>query len=214
LAAKLGALVLDFDGVLVESEGLKTDVFREVFARFPEHLEAMMAFHAAQPSAPRHTKFAELARRLGRPDDARLLQSLAEDFSRRALSRTAVCPEVPGAADFLREFAPRLPLFLASLTPEADLLEIVRRRGWAAFFQDVFGFPPRPKTEAIARAVAASGGRREAVALIGDAPSDLAAAQETGIDFIGRDSGLAFPDPRPWLYPDMQAIAVLLRERL
>lgn len=212
--ADLRALVLDFDGVLVESEGLKTEAFHEVFARFPDHLGAMMAYHESHPSAPRRAKFEHLARLLGRPGDSAFVRRLADDFSRRAVERTAVCPPVKGAAAFLEEFAPRLPLYLASVTPESDLDEILRRRGWRGYFADVYGYPPREKKEAASRAIEAAGGDRACVALVGDSPGDYAVAREAGIDFIGRDSGLRFPDPPPAFYPDMDAIAVRLRSRL
>ena len=210
---RLRALVLDFDGVLVESEGLKTEVFREVFARFPAQAAACLAYHEAHLSLPRHTKFEYLAQLAGRGGDAAFLQDLAEDFSRRAIARTAACPEVPGASAFLAEFSARLPLYLASITPEGDLLEVLERRQWRRYFVEVFGYPPRPKTAAVEQAVAAAGGRRTAVALVGDAPSDLQVARDTGIEFLGRDSGLPFPEPVP-LVPDLYTLAQQLKERI
>jgi beta-phosphoglucomutase-like phosphatase (HAD superfamily) len=41
-------VILDFDGVVLESNAVKTEAFRDVFARFPEHAEAMMDFHRAR----------------------------------------------------------------------------------------------------------------------------------------------------------------------
>ena len=41
----LRGLVLDFDCVILESNQLKTDVFREIVSWFPEHVEELMAFH-------------------------------------------------------------------------------------------------------------------------------------------------------------------------
>lgn len=212
--AKLRALVLDFDGVLVESEGLKTDIFRRVFARYPEHLDAMMAHHLANIAASRYDKFARLAKLLGREGGQTLVNALAADFSSQAIEQMAACPEVNGASDFLREFAPRLPLYLASVTPETDLIEILKRRGWLEFFTEVFGYPPRPKADAVTRAADSIHGDRFAIALIGDSPNDLRVAVDCGVEFIGRDSGIVFPDPRPILYRDMTEIARAVRSRV
>ena len=56
LTAPLEAIVMDFDGVILESNGIKDDVFQEIFARYPDHLDAMMSFHQAHLSAPRRLK--------------------------------------------------------------------------------------------------------------------------------------------------------------
>lgn len=211
--AKLRALVLDFDGVLVESEGLKTEIFRRLFARYPEHYEAMMTYHQQSIAASRFVKFAHLAQLLGRVHDQAFLDSLAVEFSSLAITQTVVCPEVNGASDFLREFSQRLPLYLASVTPESDLIEILHRRNWFNYFVKVFGYPPHSKTQAVSVA-AESIQDRSALALIGDSPNDLQVAVECGIEFIGRDSGIDFPDPPPTLYRDMNEIAAVMRTRL
>jgi beta-phosphoglucomutase-like phosphatase (HAD superfamily) len=52
----LRVLILDFDGVVIESNDVKKEAFQRVFARFPEHAEAMMAFHHAHVSLSRFAK--------------------------------------------------------------------------------------------------------------------------------------------------------------
>ena len=210
----LRALILDFDGVLVESEEVKTQVFREVFEGFPHFIDQMMAYHAAHPSAPRHVKFGHLAELLGRANDRAFVAELSNDFSRKAVGRTAACPAVLGAVEFLEEFSSRLPLYLASATPESDLQEILHLRGWQSFFVEVFGYPPRPKSEAVRQALAIAGGDGNSVAFVGDSPGDFRVASEAGVEFIGRDSGLPFSEPRPPLYRDMRAIAEVVRMRI
>ncbi len=209
----LRAIVLDFDGVLVESEGLKTEIFRRLFARYPEYYEAMMVYHQQSIAASRFVKFAYLAKLLGRANDQAFLNSLATEFSSLAITQTAACPEVNGASNFLREFSRRLPLYLASVTPESDLIEILQRRSWLNYFVKVFGYPPHSKTEAV-RCATESIHDRSALALIGDSPNDLRVAVECEIEFIGRDSGIAFPAPPPTLYRDMNEIAAVMQTRL
>ena len=57
----LQVLILDFDGVVIESNAVKTHAFEKVFARFPEYAEVMMAFHHAHVSVSRFAKFDYLA---------------------------------------------------------------------------------------------------------------------------------------------------------
>lgn len=214
-AGPLRVLVLDFDGVILESNDVKTEAFRDVFARFPEHCKAMMAYHLANLSEPRFVKFDYLLERLGHPGEAVLRAELAADFSRRVLERLASVPFVVGAEAFLREVTPRLPVYLASVTPAEDLDAILERRGLRAWFRDVYGCPPWTKPSAVRDVL-----RREACAphdalLLGDSAGDQRTATETGVEFVARHSGLPFDDPAPrTLFPDLAAVATYLRDRL
>jgi phosphoglycolate phosphatase len=210
----LRALILDFDGVVLESNGLKAEVFREVFGRFPAHVAPMMAWHEAHISLSRYAKFEHLVfERLGRPDDRALVDDLAADFSRRIFGRVCTCPEVPGALAFLEHSAARVPLHLASVTPERELLAILDRRGLRRYFTSIFGCPPWTKPGAVASIVASYGGAH-GLALIGDSPGDRLAAESAAIEFIGRDSGIPYDPLPPALHPDMTAVAAALFPRL
>jgi phosphoglycolate phosphatase-like HAD superfamily hydrolase len=212
---RLRGIVLDFDGVVIESNGIKTEVFRELFAAYPEHKDEMLAYHFANISLPRHAKFEHLVYRLlGRPDDTAEVEALARAFSRRMLEQLVSCREVAGAHAFLEEFTPRLPVHLASITPEPELREILRQRGLLPYFAEVYGSPPTPKREAVERVLARYGLAPRAVALVGDSPGDLRVARETGIEFVGRDSGIPFGEPDLPLHPDMHAVANALRDRV
>lgn len=212
--AALRALILDFDGVVLESNGLKTEVFREVFARFPEHAEYMMEWHDAHISLSRYAKFEHLVfLRLGRPGDRALVEELAAEFSRRIFERVCTCPEVPGAVAFLEHGAARVPIHLASVTPEPELRSILDRRGLRRYFTSIFGCPPWTKPAAVASIVGTYGGPH-GLAFIGDSPGDRAAADSAGVEFIGRDSGIPY-DPMPSsLYRDMTAVAAAVFPRL
>lgn len=213
--APLRALVFDFDGVILESNECKTDAFRDVFSRFPEHTETMMAFHRQWQWKSRYFKIDHLVENLlGRRGDTVLREELASEFSRRALEHLAEVPFVPGAKELLEEFAPRVPLYVASVTPQADLDATVTVRGLRGFFRDVYGCPPWTKTGAVADVIRREGCAPSAVALVGDAPGDLRSAEENGAEFVGRQSAIAF-DPKPArMYPDLFAIADALRPRL
>lgn len=210
----LRALILDFDGVVLESNGVKGEAFREVFERYPAHAEAMMAWHEAHISLSRYAKFEHLVfERLGRPGDRALVDDLAAEFSRRVFDRVCTCPEVTGALAFLEHSAARVPLHLASVTPERELLAILERRGLRRYFATIFGCPPWAKSAAVA-SIAASYNGPEGLALIGDSPGDRVAAESAGVEFIGRDSGIPFGAVPVSLYPDMTAVATAVFPRL
>lgn len=207
-------LVLDFDGVLLESNDLKTRAFAAVFARFPDYHAEMMAFHHANVSASRYDKFRHLVTdRLGKPADDPLVDDLAASFSEAMRRHLALCEWVPGAEEFLRRIRGRLPIYLASMTPQQELDEVVARRGIAGLFTALYGCPPWSKAQALADIVGREGGPR-GVLFIGDSAGDQRAAQHAGIEFVARDSGLPFDEPQPRTFPDLTAIGAALGDRL
>lgn len=211
----LHAIVLDFDGVVLESNDLKTNAFAHVFSRFPDHVDAMMAYHHAHVSASRFNKFEHLVRdRLGRRDDEPLVAELAAAFSQFMRERLKTCPPVPGALAFLAEFSGRVPLFVVSATPEPELLAVLEERNLAKYFTGVFGCPPWTKPAAVKASLARAGAAPGEAVMVGDSAGDWGAAQEAGIEFIGRDSGLPFPPGAPAPMADLHAVAAALRHRI
>lgn len=213
-ASPLRVLVLDFDGVVLESNDVKTEAFVAVFSRFPEHRDAMMAYHQGHVSETRFAKFDHLLTRLGRDGDRALRDELASDFSRRVLEMVGDVPFVAGAKALLDEFSLRLPLYLASVTPQDDLDATVEQRGLRRYFRATYGCPPWTKAGAIRDCLRRESCPASAAALIGDSPGDQRAAAEAGVEFIARDSGLRFATSPASPFPDLSAIADFLRPRL
>ncbi|MCC7418373.1 MAG: HAD family hydrolase [Acidobacteria bacterium] len=212
--SRLRAVIFDFDGVLIESNALKTRAFSEVFSRFPDHHDAMMAFHHAHVSASRYDKFRHLvAERLRRPHDDPLIGELAVRFADAVRRSLPSCAWVAGAEALLRQLRPHLPLYLASMTPQGELDEAVAARGLSEVFAGVYGCPPWPKALALGDIVRREGGA-EGVVFVGDSAGDQRAAAEAGLEFLARDSGLAFEPPLPPAFPDLHAIGAALVDRL
>ncbi|HXG54546.1 MAG TPA: HAD family hydrolase [Vicinamibacterales bacterium] len=209
----LRAVIFDFDGVILDSNALKTDAFHAVFSRFPEHAEAMRRYHDAYVSQSRYEKFTYLVERLlGRPGDTALVHALADDFATLLRDRMDVCGFVPGARDMLEDLSPRGPLYLASMTPEAELVRLLDIHAIHHHFRRVYGCPPWTKPQAVGAIVEELGGA-DGVALVGDSAGDQRAAAVHGVEFIPRDSGLAFDTPVTGT-PDVSAIASRLSTRL
>jgi len=210
---KIRALILDFDGVIVESNSLKTKAFEAVFARFPEHAAAMLAYHHSHVSESRYAKFEQLAERLGKPRDDVMVAELATNFSREMLARFEGCAAVPGAVELLDRVRDKLPVFVASVTPQRELEDVLWRRGLAHRFTRVYGCPPWTKATAIQEIAEGLGGVA-GVLFIGDSAGDQRAARQTGVEFVGRDSGLPFDEPAPPSYADLAALTAAIASRL
>lgn len=210
----LRAVILDFDGVIIESNDLKTTAFEALFARFPEHAADMVAYHHAHVSESRFKKFTHLvAKRLGRAANDPLIAELADTFSAEMVRLIDHCPVVPGAPEFLSTVSSRVPIYLASMTPQDELRGILERRGLAPLFAAVYGCPPWPKPRAI-REVLSLIGTTDGVIFVGDSAGDQRAALANGVEFLARDSGLPFDTPAPRTHPDMHAVLAAIADRL
>ena len=187
LSSKLRAIVFDFDGVILESAEVKTEAFVELYAAHgPQVVAAVRAHHLANLGISRFKKFEWIAANvLGQPLTEDGKAALGERFTELALAKVLAAPMVPGAERALAELAPRMPLFVASGTPQGELDLIVDRRGLRGSFREVWGTPaekPAIVQDLLARHALAPA----EVLFIGDGLSDHKAAVATGLHFLAR----------------------------
>ncbi len=180
-------IVLDFDGLIVESEEIKDRAFVEVFPDHPEHHRAIMAYNLQHKHLVRYEKLEHIVTRmLELPYTDRDRERIAERFSRYTRTRIAECPSVPGAMEFLEYFHGKVPMYLVSGTPQSELEPIVEDRGLTRYFERVFG-APHGKPDVLREVMASEGVAAEKVVLVGDSLSDLRAAEAVGTGFVGRN---------------------------
>lgn len=204
----LRAVVFDFDGVILESADVKTDAFVELYAAHGEDVVGRVReHHLANLGISRFKKFAWIAENvLGRPLTDDESAALGRRFSDLAFARVLAVPFVPGAKAALAALGERkLPMFVASGTPQDELRLIVARRGLAAAFHEVHG-APREKPEILRDLLARHELRPEDVLFVGDGMSDYKAACAVGTPFLARDT--------PALHAEWLALGVRLEPDL
>lgn len=211
---KIEVIILDFDGVVIESNDIKTKAFELVFSEFPLYAEEMMRFHFNNISLSRVEKFNYLAVLTGRESDSKFKEALAKKFSDNVLKNILSAPFVKGAERFLGAFKPRFPLYLASVTPSSELQFILERRNLLHWFRGVYGCPPWMKSDAIVDTLLREKVMPENALLIGDSVGDQQAAKSTGIQFIARNSGLKFKEAPNLIFSDLDEIADYLEKSI
>jgi phosphoglycolate phosphatase-like HAD superfamily hydrolase len=184
---RFDAIVFDFDGVLVESTDIKTQAFGAMYAKYGPDIEhRVVEYHLAHAGLSRYAKFKVWQQEfLGMPYDDALGALLSEDFSRRVVEAIVAAPDVRGAREFLEAYHHRIPLFVASATPQDELVQIVERRRMSAYFLEVCG-SPRSKAEILRQIIEARRYSPRRLLMVGDALADWRAAEEVGTRFVGR----------------------------
>jgi len=180
------AIIFDFDGVLVESAHVKTEAFRKLFSRWPDKADEGVAFHLKNMGVSRYIKFKYFYENIIRERYSDEIGfKLGSEFSDIVLDEIKRAPFVRGAKTFLENYYSKYKFFIASGTPEEELLEIVSFKGIDGFFTGVFG-SPLTKTEIVKIILGRDSIKSNTVVFVGDAESDRKAAEDTGVHFVLR----------------------------
>jgi len=144
------AFFFDFDGTLVDSNRIKREAFFYVTRNIPGSRTVLEKIFQDQPETSRFEILKRIqhecsGKGVGLISADRLIQRYGE-ITRTLIDRA---PEIPGTHDLLSALhRDSVLLFICSMTPENDLVQLVNRRTWGSLFSSVRGIPPS-KLEAV-----------------------------------------------------------------
>lgn len=203
----VAAIVLDFDGVILESVDIKTDVFRELFAPYPDALDRILEYHLSHNGISRIIKLRHIFEDfLGIPYTPELEQKTIERFSKMAFVRVVRCPFVRGAEKFLQRFSAVCPLYVASASPHEELQRVVKARHLDRYFAGIYGHPVK-KQDVLLQAQQDLKVSADDILYIGDSQEDLRVAQESGVRFAGRRNKEPLPENDFPVFDDLSEIS-------
>ena len=176
----------DFDGVVKESVGVKTEAFMALFAPFGEDVAARVrAHHLANGGMSRLEKMPVYLEWAGQPVTAATIDACCRQFSELVLRSVVAAPWVPGVNQYLRNNRHGQQFVMVSATPQQEIEETLIAIDLDHCFSDVFGAPTR-KDNAIRRVLFSQGLPDSACLMVGDATADLDAARRNGVPFLLR----------------------------
>jgi phosphoglycolate phosphatase-like HAD superfamily hydrolase len=179
--SSMSLLILDFDGVVLESVEVKTNAFVSIFPTSMR--EVVLACHRETPGLGRTKKIECMFRAVfGRTPSIEEIDRLRFKFAEKSLAGVMNCPEVPGLRYFL-ESLPDIETHIVSAAPEDEVRMVSEQRNLAGLFQSISGMPIKKEVH-LARLLAERQNRQ--ALFIGDRISDLKAAQASGVRFLGR----------------------------
>jgi len=180
------SLILDMDGVIIESAEIKTEAFRILFSKWPDKVDEMMVYHQKNMGISRYTKIRYFYESILRePYSNEIGEGMARCFSEMILEKVKQAPLVPGVQRLLEENKGRYQMFVASGTPHDELTEILHERGIKRFFTAFYG-SPRTKVEIIGMILKKWKLKKDEVVFVGDGETDLRAAGMAGVHFVLR----------------------------
>ena len=178
------ALVLDFDGVIKDSNRVKLLSFQQCFSGFPDSLlDDIAEHHISNLGLPRASKL-ELYRTwaLTYTTDVPSLDALIARFG--ALCNAAVVSsewthKAPSALSTLSKL---LPIYLCTATPDDEIKLILSKLSISSLFADVYGSSFR-KSDALLSIRAELPGPNPFLLFVGDSRNDMESANKVGCDF-------------------------------
>ena len=181
------ALLFDFDGVILESAGIKTAAYRKLFEEMhPDKVEDFMEYHAVNTGISRYIKIQYFYEQiLGIKITGKKKKELINKFSQIVFEKILRASFVKGMPEFLEENYKKFPLFVVTGTPNEEINSIIKKRKLNFYFKEIHG-SPKEKKDIIFDILSRYKWNPEEVVFFGDAQSDLRAAEETGATFVAR----------------------------
>lgn len=189
--------VFDFDGVIVDSNQLKTDAWSVVFKDDPHITPALVANIVSRNVGTRFDILRDIFVLAGKPPAE--INGLVEEYAAKydAVVQANISQRglAQGAHEVLKDLQSRMCLYINSATPEHPLRATVQNLGIADYFKEVLGMPPS-KEENLQAILAREGVTPAETVMIGDGQGDWYAAHSVGTHFIAVASG--FHDWTPY----------------
>jgi phosphoglycolate phosphatase-like HAD superfamily hydrolase len=189
------AILFDFDGVIIDSMGIKTEAFRQMFAPYGNKIvNKVIEYHLKNGGISRQKKFRHfyknyISEDLSNDD----LNELCNIFSTLVLDKVLEAPWIPGAKEFLDAHYNENTFYLISGIPQEELDFIVDKRGIRKYFKAVMG-SPKTKVENIRYVIEKNYYDYTKSIYIGDTLGDMKDSQEAGINFLGLTTTPKFPE--------------------
>ncbi|POQ98346.1 HAD family hydrolase [Alkalispirochaeta sphaeroplastigenens] len=190
MLANYESLVFDCDGVVLNSNKVKTEAFYQATLPYGEAAaEAMVDYHVANGGVSRYKKFAYFLEQIApnilpsyAEQQVSNLEALLQAYAGYVREGLLSCEVAPGL-EALRQQTPNARWLIVSGGDQAELRDVFSQRGIAAWFDGgIFGSPDT-KDEILARELA-SGNIQQPALFLGDSKYDYQAASAAGLDFV------------------------------
>ena len=186
---KYKSLIFDCDGVILNSNQLKTNAFRKVFEKYNINaVDEFIEYHRSNGGVSRYIKIENFLKNIlpkyhkNRGFNEDELSMLLRSYSNQCKESLLKC-EITNDLSILRKMTGNIPWLIISGGDQFELREIFNKKGLTNFFNGgIFGSPEK-KVEIIKREIA-NGIIQFPALMLGDSKLDHIAAKSNNIDFL------------------------------
>jgi phosphoglycolate phosphatase-like HAD superfamily hydrolase len=179
-------IFLDFDGVIKDSIGVKSNAFFKLFEKFGHDIASKVRnHHEDNGGLSRLEKLTIYLRWAGKEPTEKLICDYCIKFSKLVKQEVIESKWVPGVLDFIIKNNKKYSYFLVTAAPQDEIEEIMIKLNIMSYFVDVIGAPTK-KIEAIKKILKQYSISPNNSIMIGDSDLDFYAANENCVPFILR----------------------------
>lgn len=180
----------DFDGVIKDSVGVKTDAFERLFLPYGTEIASRVRqHHEANGGVSRFEKMPLYLTWAGELVSPAQVEAFCDRFSQSVLQEVIDAPWVSGVREYLLQHCAEQYFVLVTATPQEEIEHILVALELAHCFREVHGAPTQ-KASAIRAVLARQKCVPDQALMIGDAETDRQAAQANAVPFLLRRTPL------------------------
>jgi len=184
---KYKVLLWDFDGVIMDSNPVRTYGFQEVLKEYPaDQLNELITYHKQNGGLPRYDKFRYFFEKIrGEQVSSQEIARLSARFSKIMLARL-LDPSllIPDSVAFIKANYKNFMMHVVSGSDQTELRVICDHLDLTQYFVSIVGSPVL-KPQLTGQILKTYNYNKYEVAFIGDSVNDYDAAVENGIEFWG-----------------------------
>lgn len=183
---KITSIIFDFDGVILDSVGLKSKIFYEVFKAYGEDVAIKSVdYHENNGGISRYEKFKYINKNFINSElNDEDFNLIAKKFKSLIKSNIYKVPFIKGSYEFIKNNYKNYKFYISTSTPHVEILEILKNKNLLDYFVDIYGAPQK-KVDQINEILRSSSNSKNSFIFIGDSNEDYEASLKNNIKFIG-----------------------------
>lgn len=195
-------LVFDCDGVVLNSNKVKTDAFYKAALPYgKDAAEALVHYHVSNGGVSRYKKFAYFLENVVGNESESALRQLLDDYASYVRDGLLSCERAEGLEE-LRNSTSDTRWLIVSGGDQVELREIFKQRGIHLWFDGgIFGSPDA-KEDILAREID-EGNISKPALFLGDSKYDYKAAQSAQLDFVFLNGWSEMSDWQEWVSQEL-----------
>ncbi len=181
------AIIFDFDGVIADSNNVKTEAFGKLFKDYSQNIrDTIRDFHLQNGGMSRFDKFRHIYANILKENlSEERFNMLCEDFNKLVIDGVVNAPMIDEVEDFLKKYKGKYDMHIVSGTPDYEIKEIAKRRKLDKYFLSIYG-SPETKRDLIIRVLDKNNYKKEEVVFLGDSINDYEGALAAGVEFVAK----------------------------
>lgn len=185
--SKYKLILWDFDGVIIDSNSIRENGFREVLSKYQSNkVEKLIKFHNENGGLSRYVKFKYFYEHILKENLSEIdLIKLTDSFSKIMVENlTNQKYLIQDSVKFISEHSKKINMFIVSGSDNEELNFLCEKLNLKEYFINIYG-SPTPKTLLVNKIIDEVPIKNHEICLIGDSINDLEAAQDNDIVFFG-----------------------------